>query len=189
MVAALTALACGDLGPPGGETVPTADLLLLPLAAGAPAPASASFWVRNDRLRERQLTHPDDFNTPYLELSVPPGTLASLDGVPLAVGDSVLVAVQPWPGAYGLTLSPAGLAFTLDATPTVTFFYGVYGDLGVADGSPHYATRADYAAALGLWYEVTPGRWRATRSSGPAGADAVGGPIDNPGTYVLAALR
>lgn len=170
-------------------TVPLEELLVLPLQAGAPAVGTQSFYAVNSRTVRRQLTHDDPTFTVYLDLTLPAGSLARLNGAELFPTDSVLVTVQPRTGSYGMTLSPNGLEFAADARPTVTFDYGRYGDLSVADGSPTYSSRASYAAALTLWFEEIPGRWRRVAGSGPSGTDRVSGPVATPGRYVVAAPR
>lgn len=181
--------ACGDLDLVGDVTLSTSELLILPLQPAAPAVSDQSFYVVNSRLTVRQLRHSDAFNTLYVELRFPPQTLASLNQQPVSAQDSVLVTVQPLPGRYGLTLSPQGLEFNSDAAPSVTVSFARYGDLSVADGSATYETPLQYANALELWFEITPGRWQAVRASGATPSDAVVGPLDTPGNYVLAAPR
>ena len=87
----------------------------LPLAfqTTAPAPITTSFVVANDRPTVRQVLHPDAFNTPYVVLTFPGGSLASLDGTSLGPGDSVTIVIRPEVGLYGFTLSPRGLTFAL----------------------------------------------------------------------------
>lgn len=165
-----------------------ADLLPLPQTAGAPAPASASFYVSNARSDVRRLLHPDAFNSLYLQLEFPANALASLNGAPLGADDSVLVTVAPEPGGYGVTLDPAGLAFASGRGPTATFVYAAYGDLAVADGSATYGSRAAYAAALGIWADVGPDRWQEVAGS-VAGNESVAARLPSPGTYRVAAPR
>lgn len=150
--------------------------------------SQTSFFLPNDRTWARLLLHDDAFNTLYLDLSAPAGSLLSLNDQPVAADDSVRVTVQPRFGTYGLTLSPAGLEFTA-ARPTATFSFARYGDLSVADDAASYASRAEYAEALALWFEITPGRWRRVSSSEYDGADAVTGRLAQPGSYVVAAPR
>jgi hypothetical protein len=188
VVVAALALACGG-DVTGPATLPTSDLLVLPLQAGAPAVPPATFWASNARLAVGRLLHADAQNTLYLEARFPARTLASLDGQPLTLQDSVQVTIEPSANRYGFTLSPRGLAFSIDQTPTATLSFAVYGDFSVADGSPTYPSRAAYADALQFWLEVTPGRWRPVAGSGPAGLDAVAGPLSEPGVYVVAAPR
>ena len=183
----LGAAACGDLGPVEDTTLSTQELLVLPTQASAPTVSPSSFFVPNSGTTVRRLLHADAFNTLYLELRFPSGSLGSLNDQPVAAGDSVLVTAQPRLGGYGLVLSPGGVEFT-SVRPAATFSFALYGDLTVADGSG-YASRADYAAALALWFEITPGRWRRVSGSGFDGADAVSGAVAEPGTYVVAAPR
>ncbi len=181
------AAACGEeiAGP---TTLATSELLILPLQDGAPDVPQASFFAYNSRLTVQRLLHQDAANTLYLEFNVAPATMASLNGQPLSLQDSVLLTVEPFTDRYGLVLSPSGLAFTVDAAPTALFSFAVYGDFSVADGSV-YESAAAYADALQLWFEVTPGRWRPVSGSGPAGPDRVEGRISEPGVYVVAAPR
>jgi hypothetical protein len=184
----LGAVACSDLGPVEDATVSTQELLVLPRQAGTPTVAQSSFFVLNNATTVRRLLHADAFNTLYLELRFPNGSLGSLNGQAVAAADSVLVTVQPRAGGYGLVLSPNGLEFT-SARPAATLSFAQYGDLSVADGSATYASRSAYADALALWFEITPGRWHRVSGSGFDGGDAVTGPIAEPGTYVVAAPR
>lgn len=185
----LLAGACSDLDLIGDTTVPTAELLILALQSTAPTVQEGSFSVPNSAVTVRRLLHSDAFNTLYLEVRFPEVALASLNGQPLTADDTVLVTAQPRAGGYGLTLSPQGLEFAGTATPSVTLSYARYGDLSVADGSDTYATRTDYESAPAIWFEVTPGLWRRVEGSGPDGADAVSGPVEEPGTYAVAAPR
>lgn len=180
--------ACVDLTIPGSSVVDGADLLSLPLAAGAPPPAAASFYVANARTELRRLLHPDAFNSLYLQVEFPTGALASLDGTPLGPGDSVLVTLEPEPGWYGVTVRPAGLQFVSGRGPTATFVYAAYGDLSVVDGSPTYPSRAAYAAALSIWEQVGPDRWERVSGS-TVGNETVAARLAAPGTYLVAALR
>jgi hypothetical protein len=184
----LGAVACGDLGPVEDATLSTQELLVLPTQAGTPAVSQSSFFVPNNATTVRRLLHADASNTFYLELRFPSGSLRSMNDQPVAADDSVLVTAQPRSGAYGLVLSPSGMEFT-SARPAATFSFARYGDLSVADGSATYASRSEYADALALWFEITPGRWRRVSGSAFDGADAVTGPIAEPGTYVVAAPR
>jgi hypothetical protein len=188
LAAALVVVGCEDLGLPGGGTVATADLVVLPLQTGAPPVTPQSFYVYNGRPVTRQLTHSDAALNAYLRIEFPPGCLSSLNGTPLSIDDSVFVTVESRAGGYGLTLSPSGLEFTLE-TPTVTFFYGRYADPSVADAEPSFADVAAYLAALEVWEEATVGRWRVARASGPAGVDAIAAALDAPGELLIAAAR
>jgi hypothetical protein len=183
------AIACEDVGPPGDVTVPTSDLVILPLAANAPVPFPLTFYAYNGKPTVQHLDHPDQFNTVYLELQFPAGCLSSLNGTALSITDSLLVTVQPRADGYGFTLSPSGLVFTLGNTPSVTFSFGRYADPSVADTIPGFADRQAYLAALDVWQEVTVGRWRTARGSSVAGVDEVAAAVDAPGEFVLAAQR
>ena len=186
--AVLAGVACEDVQLPGGGTVPTADLVILPLQSGAPVVTSATLWVYNDRLVSQVLRHLDAGLNTYLRVDFPEGCLSSLNGSPLSVDDSVQVTIEARPGEYGLTLSPSGLEFTLE-TPTVTFFYGRYADLSVIAGEPAFPDEAAYLAALEVWEEVTVGQWRVARGSGAAGVDAIAAAVDAPGELLVAARR
>ncbi len=184
---ALVFSACTDLGLPDGGVVGTADLFILPLQSTAPAPATGTFVVLNDRTVVRQIIHQDAFNTPFLELRFPGGSIVQVGGTPIGPSDSVTVVAQPAGGTYGVRLSPGDLEFDSSALPSVRFFYGQYGDLNVSSGA--FDSPGDYADALALWYEVTPGRWERVAGSGPDGIDAVLGSLAQPGTYLVAAVR
>jgi len=178
--------ACTDVTPPTDSSVPTSDLVVLGLAPSAPQPAPASFYVSNARSAVRTLRHADGFNTLYLELRFPPAGLASLDGVPLSLTDSVLMTVEPLEGGYGFTLSPSGLAFTQGSVPTALFSFARYADPSVADGV--FPDRATYLAALEVWSETGVGRWTVARASGSAGVDEISAAVDAPGRHWLAAV-
>jgi hypothetical protein len=164
--------------------VTTDDLVVLDLQGVAPAPAVATFMVSNDRATVRAIRHPDAFNTLYLELRFPAGSLGSLDGTAIGPADSVEVTVQPLAGGYGFTLSPSGLVLT--AAPTALFSFGRYADPSA--GTAAFGDTDAYLDALELWAEVTPDRWTIARGSGPAGVDEVQASVDAPGIYVLAAV-
>jgi hypothetical protein len=180
---------CSDITGPTGGLLGTDDLLILAMQDEAPQPVSASFWVYNSRQVVRRLVHPDAQLIPFLELTFPAGSLAELNGSPLANNDSTLVTVHPWPGQYGITLSPSGLSFTASAAPTAKFFFGFYADATVADQSSRYATYAEYAAALEIWRETTLALWRVAENSGSAGIDAVSARTVATAEYVLAAPK
>ncbi len=184
----LGAVACSDLGPVEDTTLSTQELLVLSTQASTPSVSQSSFLVPNNATTVRRLLHADAFNTLYVELRFPSGSLRSVNDQPVAADDSVAVTAQPRSGAYGLVLSPNGMEFT-SARPAVTFSFALYGDLAVADNSATYASRSEYANALALWFEITPGRWRRVSGSGFDGADAVTGTIAEPGSYVVAAPR
>jgi hypothetical protein len=178
-------IGCSDLGLPADELLTTSELLALPMTGSLPAPSS--FWVYNSRQTVKQLFHADQFNTPYLELEFPPNSLSSVGGSVLTETDSVLVTVDPRPGAYGFTLSPTGLVINPSGTPEVTFFFGLYGDASVAATTQTYADAAAYVTALRVWYEVTVEQWRVVAGSGTAGPDVITGAVTEAGEYVLAA--
>lgn len=180
---------CEDLTIAPGGTRTTEELLILSLRPAAPGVPTASFFAVNSRDVVRQLAHNEATFTLYLQITFPRGSLAAIDGTALGSGDSVRVTVQPRAGGYGLTLSPSGLDLARSARPVALFEYAKYGDLSVADGSPTYASRTSYAAALALWWETTPGRWLRVGGSGPSGTDQVSGLLEEPGSYVVAAPR
>lgn len=181
--------ACSDLTLPGEDLLITSELLPLALSDQAPAPQATTFWVSNSRPTVRRITHSDQFNTPFLEVDFPENSLASLGGAPLGASDSVLITVDPRPGSYGFSLSPDNLTFSSNAEPTVTFFFGLYGDASVATSSTTYSAPADYVAALDIWYEATIGLWRVANSSTTVGPDVVSAHLTLSGNYVLAAPR
>lgn len=186
----LIASACTDALSPGGGTLSTADLLILPFQAGTPAPPASTFEVCNDGLTVEIIMHPDmPAPIDYVELRFPEGSLSALNGQPLNTTDCVDVTVQPRAGEYGFTLSPQGLEFVLDATPSATLLFAQFGDFSVVDDSPTYDTAQELANALDIWQEVTVDRWQIARGSGPSGTDEVSAAIDAPGTFVLAAPR
>jgi hypothetical protein len=185
----LLAAGCDEITIPTATTLSGSELLFLPLQVGAPAPAPASFYVVNSRTVLHRVLHPDAFNSLYVEIRFPAAALAALNGTPLGSDDSVRVTLEPVPGAYGLTLRPAGLDFTPGGTPTVTVSFAAYGDLSGADGSPTYANRLEYAEALTLWEDGGIDRWQRVSGSGFTGNDAVSGRLPAPGTYRVAAPR
>jgi hypothetical protein len=187
-IAALAVAACEDISIPGGDTVATADLVILPQQAGAPAVNGESFYVYNDRPVSRTLRHQDAQLNEYLEIQFPAGCLSRLNGQQLTVDDSVLVTVEPRAGTYGLVLSPSGLEFTLE-TPTVTFFFGRYADLSIVQDEPSFPDEAAYLDALEVWEEAVLGRWRVARGSGSASVDAIAAAVDAPGELLVAAAR
>ena len=167
----------------------TGDLLILALQSGAPAPAEGSFYVVNSRVSTHPVIHPDQFNNPYLTVRFPTGCVSQVGGQAVGAADSALVTVRPRPQGYGATLLPDDLTLTDGCGATVTFTFGRYGDLGVADGSSSYLDRAAYAAALDIWREISPTRWQVVPGSAPSGNDAITGAVLSGGNYVLAAPR
>ena len=167
----------------------TGDLLILALQSGAPAPAEGSFYVVNSRVSTHPVIHPDQFNHPSLTVRFPTGCVSQVGGQAVGAADSALVTVRPRPQGYGATLLPDDLTLTDGCGATVTFTFGRYGDLGVADGSSSYLDRAAYAAALNIWREISPTRWQVVPGSAPSGNDAITGAVLSGGNYVLAAPR
>lgn len=145
--------------------------------------------MANSRATVRQLVHDDGFNTLYVRLEFPSGSLAALAGESLGPNDSVRVTVAPRSGAYGITLSPSGLEFVSGRTPSATFAFATYADASVADQSGRYAGRLDYLDALTIWEEVSPDLWARVAGSGSTGTDEVGGALAAPGMFVVAAPR
>lgn len=186
---ALATTACSDLTIPSAEIVGIADLLILPQQQNAPQPAPASFWVSNSRQTVRRINHPDNFNTLYLEMFFPVGSMTSLDGSPLSNTDSLYITVDPRPGAYGFTVSPAGITFASNAAPEATFSFSVYADASVANTSPTYANSAGFIAALQIWREATVDEWRVASGSRLDGVDAVSANLQSSGRFLLAARR
>ncbi|UCD23285.1 MAG: hypothetical protein JSW51_09530 [Gemmatimonadota bacterium] len=188
-MATILVAGCSDLTEPVDTLLSTADLLILPLQAGAPDPGSASFWVNNAQRSTHRLIHADAVNNPYLEVTFPVGSLLSLNGVSLGSSDSVLVTVDSRSGQYGFNISPNGLAFRDDSAPTVRFFFAWYADASIADASDKYQTPSDYAEALDIWWETTVDLWRVAAGSRPDGTDIFAATVDAAGDYVLAAPR
>ena len=183
---ALLLAACEDLTIPGGS-LPTEELLMLPLGSSAPAPAGVSFYLSNAHATTRNLIHNDGFNTLFARLQVPAGVLSTLDGAPLGANDSVLVTLSADPGVYGLRLAPDGLRFATLGGVTLTFSYVRYGDLTAATGS-RYADQTAYANALDVWRETSLDRWVPGGGSGAALNDITTS-LSQTGHYVVAASR
>jgi len=150
-------------------------------------PAGIQFYVSNPRGATRTLAHPDAFNTTFARVSFPVGSLTSIAGRTPGPDDSVLVTIQPQAGVYGLILL-VDATFSASA-PTVTFFYGRYGDFSASRAGTRYASSAEFAQALGLWREELLDRFAPVLGSGSAGTDAVGGPITATGNLLAAAPR
>jgi hypothetical protein len=186
---ALVAGACSDVLLPGDRILGTAELLILRIQPGAPAPGSVTFVVSNDAPTVIDVRHDDANFTLFVRLTFAAGALASLNGQPLDADDAVEVTVTPRAGEYGFTFSPAGLEFTPGNEPTARFEFAVYGDFSVADGSPTYPTRDAYAGALDIWEEVSPDRWRVALGSRSAGLDQVIAALAAGGEFLLAAPR
>ncbi len=180
---------CGDLVDPQSPILVTSELLILPLQISAPAPAAATFSVSNMAATVQVIVHDDQFNTPFLTLAFPAGCVESVAGQSLGQGESASVTAAPTSGLYGFTLSPTSLILTDGCGSTAKFSFGRYADLSVADGSSTYLDRAAYAAALELWRETGPDRWKIVPQSGPSGNDAIEGNMEASGSYVLAAPR
>jgi hypothetical protein len=185
----LAAAACQDVSFPGSTTVSGSELLVLGLASSAQLPTAQTFWVSNGAALVRTLRHPDAFNTLYLQLSFPAGSLESLNGQPLASDDSVQVTLEPLASGYGFTLSPGGLVFSSQDPPTALLSFGRYADASVADGDPSFPTVTDYLDALEIWQEVGVDRWQVAPASQTVGADEMRCTVDAPGRYRLAARR
>jgi hypothetical protein len=193
IAASAIALAAGC----GTETVdgfnddrPRTGLLALARAdAVAPAPAVTAVAVRYDQGRTAFIRHPDAGTTVFVELFFPPQAILHVGGQPVCGTCTVNVTVTTTPGVYGFTLTPSTMIFNASSTPTATFTYGTYGDLSVHDSSSLYATPQAFDAALGIWYEVSPGQWRAGRNSTHIAAGRVTSGIETPGAHLLAAPK
>ena len=187
VVVLVTPLGCSDLAIDSDVTLATSELLILGMQPAGGTLDVESAYVRNDREAFVRLQHADAFRTLYAEVRFPIGAIASLDGQPVGPTDSVLIQLDPESSSYGVTLSPPGLV--TGAAPRATFSFATYGDFSVADGSPTYQSRTEYASALTLWFETTVGRWQRVSGSSFTGADAVTGPLREPGRYLVAAPR
>lgn len=183
---ALLLAACEDLTIPG-ETLAGADLIVLPLGSGAPAPAGVSFYASNAHAVTRNLIHNDGFNTLFARIQFPTGSLSSLDGTALGPNDSVLVTLGADAGVYGIRLEPEGLRFTSVGRPSLTFSYVRYGDLSVASGS-RYADQTAYAGALDIWRETSFDRWANAGGFGDILNDVTTS-LSEAGHYLVAAPR
>jgi hypothetical protein len=145
--------------------------------------------VRNDRLETFRIFHSDSMGTLFAEFRFTPHSIVRAGGVTVCDTCTVLVTVTPLAGRYGIAVGPPTLVFSATGSPTVTFSYGVYGDLSVHDSSARYATAAEYSAALAIWYERSPGRWEEERNSAHQSATVVSSALDEPVSHVVAALR
>jgi len=160
---------CESATGPAVDSFSTAELLSRPITA--------------------RLLHADQFNTQYVEVRFPAGSIESVDGLMVGPQDSVLVEIEARDSQYGMTISPGTLVFSAGNLPGATFTYAVYGDRGVADGSATYPNRETYSAALDVWEQASVDRWqRATNSSTP-GSDEVSGSLLTGGIFIVAALR
>ncbi len=188
-VALIATAGCGDVVDPQSPVLARSQLLILRLQTSAPAPATATFSVANAAATVHVIVHDDQFNTPFLTLEFPAGCVESVAGQSLGQGESASVTAAPTSGLYGFTLSPSSLMLTEGCSSTAKFSFGRYADFSVADGSSTYLDRAAYAAALELWRETGPDRWKIVPQSGPSGNDAVEGNMETSGSYLLAAPR
>lgn len=195
-LAAASALAigagCGECLDCGGFTndLPRSALLAVVRAdAAAPAPAVTTIPVRYNQTRTVRIEHPDAGTTLFLEFFFPPQSILHVNGQPVCDTCTVNVSVAATAGAYGFTLSPSSLIFNTSGTPTVTFSYGMYGDLTVFDSSTRYATQQAFDQALAVWYEATPNSWRRGRNSSRTGPGTVVSGIEAPGAHLLAAPK
>ena len=175
---ALFVVGCTDL-PFESESVSTDDLAILMLQSTAPDPPAAEFTFATSATAVRQIVHPDQFNSPFLEFRFEPNAITGKGDVVFDSGDTVTLMVQPEPGAYGFTLSPNDLVFNPSFAPRVTFFFGQYGDF----------TPAVDASTLALWRETGPTRWERVPNTTSGGLDQLTGSLAAPGTYVLASRR
>lgn len=186
----MLAAACGDIGGLGPATGrPRGELAVLLLQNSAPAPAGITFFVSNAQVTTRNINHPDAFNTPFLRLTFPQGSLATVAGRAATATDSVPVSVNPISGMYAFDLSASGTTFSAGSAPTITFFYGSYGDFTASRAGSRYTSSTEYAQALTIWREEILDRLNPVVGSGASGVDAVGGSVQKPGTYYVAAPK
>jgi hypothetical protein len=171
------------------DAVSRSDLAVLVMQQGTPAPASIQFYVANNRVTTRTLVHPDQFNQTFAQVSFPSGSLATIGGAPAASSDSVLVTVQPEPGTYGLTIAASGVTFSSANAPTVSFFYGRYGDFVTSRTGSRYTSATQLAAALEVWREQALDRYSATQGAAVSGPDAIAGRLPSTGNYLVAAPK
>ncbi len=180
---------CSDLTLPVETSKSEADLIVLSLRAGAPRVTPRSFWISNTRRTIERVEHSDNFNTTFLEIEFPSGSIESLNGVPLAIGDSLMITISPQSGEYGFTVSPPGIIFSSNSTPSVTVFFGAYGDASVGTSSGSYANTTDFLEALDIWREQSVDLWIIERNSASAGTDAWEARVEASGRFLLAAPR
>lgn len=173
---------CTDL-PFEAEVVSTDDLAILILQPTAPAPSATEFTFVTSGTVVRQVVHPDQFNSPFLEFRFGPNSITGQGNVVFDSTDTVTVVVRPEPGTYGFTLSPNDLVFNASFTPDVTFFFGQY-----ADFAPPNSPAID-PSTLALWRETSPARWERVPNTTSGGLDQLTGSLTTPGTYVLASRQ
>jgi hypothetical protein len=186
--ASIAAAACGEILDVAG-TLDRADLAVLLLQPGTPPAPAAQFYVANNRLTTRNLVHLDAASNVFAQVRFPAGALATIGGAPAAASDSVLVTVQPEDGAYAVTVGATGVTFSAGSPPTVTFFYGRYGDFTASRTGSRYATATELAQALEVWREQSLGRYAVAAGSASAGTDALAATVSATGHYLVAAAR
>ncbi len=183
------ATACESVTDPRIVTLATAELLILGAQATAPSVATLSVYVVNSRPITVRLLHADQFNTQYVEVRFPTGSVESVNGLIVGPQDSVLVDIDARDSQYGMTISSGTLVFSAGNLPRATFTYAVYGDRSVADGSTTYASRDSYSAALDIWEQVSVDQWQQATNSSTPGSDEVSGSLTAGGLFVVAAPR
>ena len=179
---ALFVMGCTDL-PFESETASTDDLAILMLQSTAPAPPTTEFTFVTSGTAVRQIVHPDQFNSPFLEFRFGPNSITGQGNVVFGSSDTVTVVVRPEPGTYGFTLSPNDLVFNPSIAPRVTFFFGQHGDF-----TPPNSPAVD-PSALALWRETGLARWERVPNTTASGLDQLTGSLTTPGTYILASRR
>lgn len=161
LIAAALLAGCGDATGPG--TRPGSDLNILRIAATAPPLESneISFYAVRGQGREGILYFQDGNGgrgEEYLRLKFDgESILTDASGVPVAVGDSVLIHVTVVdPATIQFQFEPAGILFNPLHMPELRIRYDEsdhdFNEDGVED-----AKDADIEAALSLWRQETVG--------------------------------
>lgn len=185
-LAAAVGLACG---PPkaavNGSVEPTtaprptrvvAESTLYVLESWGPPPTdTAVSWPAGER-RVILLRHAPPDNSPFAELVVPEGALAS--------GGTIEARLLPLPGIYGLEVQLPG---ELEPPGTLVFRYPVHFS-APAGAREAYGGDVDYEQALVIGQLLPGGRVALLPVTRPA-ADNLSAIIPGPGRYIVAAPR
>lgn len=147
------------------------------------------FTFQNNRVVNDTVYDSDSAATPYATFHFISQSIRSRNDTILADTSTVTVRVDVTPGEFGFVIGPATLFFNTAGSPTVDISYTKSADFSVFDSSSRYATPADFAQALQLWYQYGPDQWRPTRNSAHAGPNLISAALDQPGTYLLAARK
>ena len=157
-------------------TLPVDRLYVLEMWGAPPPDTTVAF--RPGRARTVVLRHGPPDNTVFVELAFPADLFAD------STGDSVRLAIQLRPGAYGLTVTTSK---SFAGGATLRFKYPVH-FAAPAEARQKYGNTVYFEQALRIGHQQDDGQFKLLPSARPA-SDNLQAEMPGPGTYIVAAPK